>query len=253
MLKTRVMPCLLLENGRLVKTVKFNKLDYIGDPLNAIRIYNEKEVDELILLDIRATTGAHDIPFQTIADIAGECFMPLTYGGGIRKIDDIKKVFELGVEKVAINSYALENPDFITEAAKIFGSQSIIVSIDVRKKLWGKYEVFSHSGSKPCKIDPVTFARQMQNAGAGEILLTSIDQDGTWEGYDINLVQAVTQAIDIPLIASGGAGKIEDFAKVVKESNCSAVAAGSMFVYQGKGFGVLIKFPDREVLEKILL
>lgn len=252
MLKTRVIPCLLLDDGRLVKTVKFTKPNYIGDPLNAIRIYNEKEVDELIVLDIGTTTNGRSISYQAISDISSECFMPFTYGGGIRDLDDIKKIFSLGVEKISINSYAFENPKFIEQAAKLFGSQSIVVSIDVRKKFNGKYEVFTNGGHNATHMDPVTWAIQVQNAGAGEILLNAIDHDGTWTGYDTNLTSLVTKAVNIPLIACGGAGKIDDFAQVIKTSGCSAVAAGSMFVYQGKGLGVLIKFPTRRELEKVL-
>lgn len=252
MLKIRVIPCLLLKDGGLVKTVKFREPIYISDPINAVRIYNEKEVDELIFLDITATSENKKPPFKIISEIASECFMPLTYGGGIRSLEDIKKIFNLGVEKVCINSYAVENPLFIKSASDIFGGQSIVVSIDVKKNLFGKYEVFAFGGRKSTGLDPVNFAVQMEQVGAGEVLLTSIDRDGMWEGYDVELIKNVTAAVNIPVIACGGAGKIEDFAYAVKEGNASAVAAGSMIVFQGKGLGVLINFPTKDELQTIL-
>lgn len=252
MLKTRVIPCLLLSENRLVKTVKFKNPGYVGDPLNVIRIFNQKEVDELILLDILATPAQRPIAFQLISEIASECFMPLTYGGGIRSLDDIKKIFAVGVEKVSINSYAVENPRFIKSAADVFGSQSIIVSIDTRKNIWGKYEVFIHGGRKRTGLDVLEFALTMEKMGAGEILVNSLDRDGTWQGYDMDLLNRITGKLKIPVIACGGAGDIQDFVGAVKKAGCSAVAAGSMFVYQGKGLGVLIKFPARHNLEQVL-
>jgi imidazole glycerol-phosphate synthase subunit HisF len=249
MLRVRVMPCLLLRGWGLVKTVKFNNPNYVGDPINAVRIYNEKEVDELIFLDITATPESKDPPFQMISEIAGECFMPFTYGGGVRTIEEIRTIFSLGVEKVAINSYGVENPTFIRAAADLFGSQSIIVSIDVKKNLRGKYRVYTHGGRKATNLDPVQLAVQMEQAGAGEILLTSIDRDGTMEGYDIELIRNVSKALNIPLIACGGAGTVEHLAEAVKVGRASAVATGSMVVYQGKNRGVLIKFPTKMELK----
>ena len=251
MLKTRVMPCLLLNNSRLVKTVRFKKPNYIGDPINVIKIYNEKEVDELIFLDITATVENRKPPFKIISEIASECFMPFAYGGGINNLEDIKKIFSLGVEKVAINNYAIENPSFIKSASDLFGSQSIIVSIDVRKSLFGKYEVYTHSGKNATKLEPVKFAIQAEEMGAGELLLTSIDRDGTMQGYDNNLITEVSDAVSVPVIACGGAGNIEHFAEAVK-AGASAVAAGSLVVYQGFNRGVLINFPTRDELEMVL-
>ncbi len=252
MLKTRVMPCLLLRGWGLVKTVKFKKPSYVGDPINTVRIYNEKEVDELIFLDITATPQNLIPPFQTISEIATECFMPFTYGGGVRNIKDIRKIFNLGVEKVAINTCAHENPDLIREAAEVFGSQSIVVSIDVKKSLFGKYGVYTRGGRKNAGIDPVTYAKRMEEIGAGEILLTSIDRDGTFAGYDIDLIRMVTNEVGIPVIACGGAGGVEDFGKAVKDGGASAVAAGSMVVYQGAHRAVLINFPLKKELKKVL-
>jgi len=251
MLKTRVMPCLLLRESKLVKTVKFKNPDYVGDPINAVMIYNEKEVDELIFLAITATVEGQKPPFKTIHEIATECFMPFTYGGGIDNIEDMRRIFSLGVEKIAINSYAVKNPAILTEAAKQFGSQSIVASIDVRKTGPDSYEVFTHSGKRKTGLDPVKWGKTVETLGAGEILLTSIDKDGTMEGYDTNIISKVAGAVNIPIVACGGAGKIEDFGEAVA-AGASAVAAGSMFVYHGPAKGVLINFPSRESLMEIL-
>ena len=252
MLKTRVMPCLLSRNGRLVKTVKFKNPAYVGDPVNAIKIYNEKEVDELILVDITATIEEKTPSFELLSEIASECFMPLTYGGGVRDIEDMRRIFGLGIEKIAVNSYAFENPSFITAAAALFGNQSVVLSIDVKKNWLGRYSVFTHGGRKDTKRDPVEYAREMERLGAGEILLNSIDRDGTMEGYDTDLIKSVTEVVGIPVIACGGAGSVDDFGKAVRIGGASAVAAGSMVVYQGKNRGVLINFPSREELERVL-
>jgi cyclase len=252
MLKTRVMPCLLVSNGRLVKTVRFRNPAYVGDPVNAIKIYNEKEVDELILLDITATAEGRRPDFSFLSEVADECFMPLAYGGGIRDIDDISRIFSLGIEKVAINSYALENPSFIEKAAAVFGSQSILLSMDVKKNLFGKYRVYGRGGRNGTDHEPAAWAARMERMGAGEILLNSIDQDGTMEGYDTTLIRKVTEAVTVPVIACGGAGRIQDFKMAVEEGGASAVATGSMVVYQGKNKGVLINFPSQDDLKNIL-
>ncbi len=253
MLRPRVMPCLLLKNGSLVKTVKFKDPGYIGDPINAIRIYNEKEVDELIFLDICATHEKRKPPFKVLEEIASECFMPVAYGGGIRDLDEIKTIFNLGIEKVSLNSYAAEKPEFVRQAADKFGSQSIVVSIDVKKRLFGKYEVFTHGGRQGTGVSPWAYARRAQDLGAGEILLTSIDRDGTQEGYDLDLIQRVTAEVDIPVIACGGAGKIEDFGQAIKGAGASACAAGSMVVYYGRNRAVLINFPTRAELDTVII
>jgi cyclase len=252
MLKMRIMPCLLVSNGRLVKTVKFKNPAYVGDPVNAIKIYNEKEVDELILLDITATLEGRKPDFAFLSEVANECFMPLAYGGGVRDLDDIKRIFSLGIEKVAINSYAVENPAFIEKAAAIFGSQSILLSLDVKKNRFGKYGVYTQGGRMGPSADPVSWAVEAERLGAGEILLNSIDRDGTMDGYDISLIKKVTEALHVPVIACGGAGKLHDFQAAVTEGGASAVAMGSMAVYQGKNKGVLINFPSRDDLKNIL-
>lgn len=246
------MPCLLLRNKGLVKTVKFREPRYVGDPINTIRIFNEKEVDELILLDITATEEGKKANFEIIADVAGECFMPLAYGGGVSTIEDAKRIFGLGVEKIIVNSQAVEEPDFVGKLADLFGSQSIVLSMDVKKTFFGGYTVYSRRGRKATRNDPVEWAKKMELMGAGEILLTSIDRDGTFEGYDIELIKMVSSAVNIPVIACGGAGRLEDFHRAVHEGEASAVAAGSMVVYQGKNRAVLTNFPTRKDLEEIL-
>lgn len=243
------MPCLLFDNGSLVKTVKFNNSSYVGDPVNAIKIFNEKEVDELIFLDIKASTENNQPSFDIISEIASECFMPLTYGGGVNNIEDMKKIFKIGVEKISLNTEAINNPSLITEASKIFGSQSLIVSIDVKKNFWGKYEVYSKKLGKALKINPVEFAIKMEQYGAGEILLTSVDREGTWDGFDLNLIKSITSVVNIPVIACGGAGKLKDISDAVHIGGASAVAIGSMAVYQKKNLGVLINFPKEKDLD----
>lgn len=251
MLKVRVIPCLLLKNRSLVKTICFREVNYIGEPLNVVRIFNEKEVDELVLLDITATIEKKEPNYDLITEIATECYMPFSYGGGIRNLEMMRKIFNSGVEKIIINSYAIERPEFIQEAATKFGSQSIVVSIDVRKNLFGKYIVYSYGGRENSGLDPVRYARHMEEMGAGEILLTSMERDGTWAGYDHELVKDIATAVNIPVIASGGAGKVSDFAEAVGKGKASAVAIGSMAVYHSQGQGVLINFPDPQSLEEV--
>lgn len=253
MLIPRVIPCLLIKNSSLVKTIKFKKNNYIGDPINTIRIFNNCEVDELILLDITATKEKRKPNFELIKKIAGECFMPLTYGGGIKNIEDAKKIFHLGVEKIVICTYAVENPNFVQQISSIFGSQSIVISIDVKKEddKTKTYKVYTNGGGKTTKLDPIAFAVKMEKMKAGEILLNSIDKDGTMEGYDLDLIKKVSEAITVPLIACGGAGHIEDCVKAIK-AGASAVAAGSIFVYHGLNRAVLINYPERNELENIL-
>ncbi|MFQ5468992.1 MAG: AglZ/HisF2 family acetamidino modification protein [Gammaproteobacteria bacterium] len=252
MLRTRVMPCLLLHDGALVKTVRYNELNYIGDPINAVRIFNEFEVDELIFLDISASQEKSPPPFQIIEEIAGECFMPVTYGGGIGTIDDISRIHNIGIEKVAINTTLFSNSDLIKESVRKYGSQSIVASIDVKRNNSGKHSVYSRNRKLITEPDPVKWAQYLEGLGAGEILLTSVDNDGTWSGYDIEILKEVTCAVDIPVIACGGAGDLNDFNSAVKNGGASAVAAGSLFVYQKKDFGVLINYPSNAELEDAL-
>ena len=251
MLRARVFPCLLLKNFSLVKTIKFESPKYIGDPINTVIIYNEKEVDEIAFLDITATIENRKPNFQFISEIASECFMPFAYGGGISTLEDIEKTISLGAEKAIINTHAIKNPSFIRDAANLFGSQSIIVAIDVKKNPLGEYKVYSHSEKKVTDFDSIRFAVQMEALGAGEIFLNSVDRDGTMEGYDTDLIKKVSEKLTIPLVACGGAGKIEDIGNAVR-AGASAAAAGSMFIYQGKNRSVLINFPTQGELKKVL-
>ena len=252
MLKNRVIPCLLLRGESLVKTVKFDKYGYIGDPANTVRIFNELEVDELIFLDITATRENREPNFKIIAEISNECFMPLAYGGGVRSFETARRLYTSGIEKVAINTCAIENPALITQVAQHFGNQAVIGSIDIKKNFWGKYEVYSHAGTKKTKHDPVEWAVELERLGAGELLITSMDREGTWGGFDTDLIRKITDSVGIPVIANGGASTVEDIGKAVKKGGASAVALGSMVVYQGKDLGVLVNFPDRVLLEKAL-
>ena len=252
MLRPLVLPALLLQGGRLVKTVRFRKPRYVGDPINAVRIFNEKEVDELIVIDIDAGRAGVSIPLKLISRIAGECFMPMTYGGGIRTLDQIAEIMAAGVEKVSINRAAVADRGFVARAAKRFGSQSIVVSIDVRRRLFGQYEICVDGGRRRAGLEPVSLALELESEGAGEILLTSINQEGTMTGYDVDLVRRVASAVSIPVIACGGAGSIDDVIGVVCDAGASAAAVGSMAVYQGRNRGVLIGFPTRKQLAPLL-
>ncbi|MBN1936399.1 MAG: imidazole glycerol phosphate synthase subunit HisF [Anaerolineae bacterium] len=251
MIQTRVIPCLLLRNQGLVKTVQFKSPKYLGDPINIVRIFNDKEVDELIFLDITATVENNKPPFALVEKIAGECFMPLGYGGGVRTLEDMKTLFSIGIEKVVVNSYAAENPAFIRAAADLFGSQSVVVSVDVKKNRWGKYQVFTHSGTRSTGLEPIRFAAEMEKCGAGELFLTSIDRDGTMQGYDLNLVHQVSEVVGIPVVACGGAGSIRHLGEAVKQGGASAAAAGSMFVFQGPLRAVLISYPSQQELRQV--
>ncbi|MBI4361419.1 imidazole glycerol phosphate synthase subunit HisF [Candidatus Micrarchaeota archaeon] len=250
MLLTRVMPCLLLKNDRLVKTIQFKDANYVGDPVNAIKIYNEKQVDELVVLDISATRENRKPAFEAIQQIADECFMPLTYGGGITSLDDARRLFALGVEKIVVNTHAVENPSFITQASEVFGAQAVMVSIDAKKTGSG-YEVFTRSGTTPTGLDPAAHALNVQKRGAGEIFLTSIDREGTLQGYDLELIRQVSRAVSIPVIACGGAWELMHFKQAV-DAGASAVAAGSMAVYMGRNRAVLINFPNAHELSVVL-
>ena len=240
---SRLIPILLLNNESLVKTVKFNNFSYIGDPCNTVRIFNELEVDELLFLDINSSREGRPPNLSILSDIANECFMPLGYGGGIKDSDEAKKIFDIGFEKVSINTSAFLQPNLITDIAKIFGSQALVVSIDYKSNLFGQNYVYIKSGRKNLKLHPEEWAKEVENRGAGEILLTSIDREGTWQGFDIELIRRVANAVSIPVIAHGGAGKIEHIEQVLKETNVSAVALGSMVVFQKKGKGVLVNIP----------
>ncbi|MFC2138726.1 AglZ/HisF2 family acetamidino modification protein [Bacteroidota bacterium] len=252
MLRTRVIPCLQLIDQSLVKTIQFGKYGYIGDPINTVRIFNELEVDELCFLDIRATIQKRTPNLNILSEIANECFMPLSYGGGVKDAETAKKILSIGFEKIILNTSAIENPNLISQIAKHSGNQSIIISIDVKKSFLGSYTVYSHDGTKKTKLEPINWAKQVEDLGAGELLITSMDRDGTWKGYDIDIIKKVTDEVNIPVIANGGAGNVENIEKVIKEGKASAVALGSMVVYQQKDMGVLVNFPDKNILENVL-
>jgi len=252
MLQKRVIPCLLLHKGGLYKTEKFKKPTYIGDPINAIKIFNEKEVDELIIIDIDATVNNCEPNYKFIEDIASECFMPVCYGGGVKTIKQMKEIYALGIEKISLSSAVIENPNILKEAQAIFGRQSVIVTIDIKKDLFGKKRVFINNGKKNTKKDPIDFAKEVVVLGAGEIVINSIDNDGVMKGYDIELLKEIKENIDIPLIALGGAGNLNDIKEVFQSSKVDAVACGSMFVYHGALKGVLINYPLYEEIEKII-
>lgn len=251
MFRPRVIPCLLLRNKGLVKSVKFKDYRYIGDPINAVRIFNAKEADELIFLDINASAENRKPPLDLIEKIGDEAFMPFTVGGGIKTIADIRALLSVGAEKVAINSHAVENPQFIREAADVFGSSTIVVSIDAKRKRFGGYEVYTRAGEKSTGLDPVKFAIQMEKMGAGEMMINAVDRDGTMAGYDVDLIKRVANSVTIPIIAAGGMGKLDDISTVTNEGNASAAAAGSYFVYHGKRRAVLINFPSQDELNRL--
>lgn len=252
MKRIRVIPVLLLKNGDLVKTVRFQKPTYIGDPINAVRIFNEKRVDELILLDIDAKRGEKRSEDQLLSEIAGEAFMPVAFGGGIDNLAQVEKILKQGIEKVVVNSAAAENPGLVTSIARQFGSQSVVISMDVRRNAFGSYRVFTEGGRKSTGSDPVAHAKRLADAGAGEILVTSIAHEGTGEGYDLKLTRAIADAVSVPVIANGGASSVADLAAAVNSGHASAVAASSMFIFQGKHRAVLISFPDESLLREEL-
>jgi cyclase len=247
----RVIPSLLLRNGGLVKTVGFKNPVYVGDPINAVKIFNDKEVDELVLLDIDASRKGRGPDFALLGRIAREAFMPMAYGGGLRSLDDLSRVLGMGYEKIAINSVALQDIDFVRRAADACGSQSVVVSIDVKRDLFGRHVVFDHVSGKT-RGEPAAFARQASHAGAGEVLLNAVHRDGTQEGYDLEVIRKVAAAVDVPLVALGGAGSIKDF-NLALAAGASAVAAGSIFVFHGPRRAVLITYPDRSELDECLL
>lgn len=251
MLQKRVIPCLLLHKGGLYKTVKFKNPTYIGDPINAIKIFNEKEVDELMFLDIDASASNKEPNFALIEDIASECFMPLCYGGGVKTIEQMKRIYSLGVEKVSLSASAVLLPHLIEEAASRFGRQSVIVTIDVKKELFGPKKVYIHNGKTNTKIGVVDFVKKMEECGAGELVINSIDRDGAMNGFDLELLSEIKSNTTIPIIALGGAGNISHIAEVFEKCKLDAVACGSMFVYQGPLKGVLISYPKQAEIIKL--
>ena len=250
MTQARVIPCLLIRGNGLVKTRKYKDSVYIGDPVNAVRIFSDKEADEIVILDIDASKKGLEPNYELIAEMAGEAFMPLAYGGGVRNLEQIKQLVRAGVEKVVINTHATESMNAIHEAVKIFGSQAIVGAVDVRRKIFGGYTVVSNSGTVETNLNLQQHLSNLVQAGVGELFINNVDRDGTMDGYDLTLVKAVAKS-SVPVVVCGGAGNLEDMAEAVFEGGASAVAAGSMFVFHGKHRAVLINYPKAAELETI--
>ncbi|HBZ26129.1 MAG TPA: imidazole glycerol phosphate synthase subunit HisF [Rikenellaceae bacterium] len=252
MLYPRIIPCLLVHNKGLVKTVKFSAPKYVGDPINAVRIFNEKEVDELIVIDIDATIENREPDYKMIENLAAESRMPLCYGGGIKTADQAQRIFSLGVEKIALSSSVIENPLIVSEIAAHVGTQSVIVILDVKKKFFSKkYEIWTHNATNNTGKDPVEFAKLCESLGAGEIIINSIDQDGVMKGYDLNLIDQIRESISLPMTVLGGAGSLDDVGELIRKHGIIGIAAGSLFVFKGKYKAVLINYPNP--IEKELL
>ena len=251
MLRPRIIPSLLIQDNGLVKTVNFKNPKYVGDPINAVRIFNEKEVDELAIFDIDATAKGLEPNYSLIERIANQSRMPLCYGGGVKTVEQAQKIFGLGIEKIALSSAVLHNPELITQIANRVGAQSVIVVLDVKKKLFGGYEVYSHNGKKSTGINPFDFAEKAQRLGAGEIIINSIDQDGVMKGFDMNLIDKVRDKISLPLTVLGGAGELQHIQQVIHKHGVIGVAAGSLFVFKGVYKAVLINYPEKGEKEKL--
>jgi cyclase len=245
MLRPRIIPCLLVHQKGLVKTVKFNEGKYVGDPINAVRIFNEKEVDELMVLDIDATVDNKEPDFNMIKNLAMECRMPFCYGGGVKTVEHVKKIINLGAEKVAISAEAIRNPSIISEMSKTVGGQSVVIVLDIKKSgFFGKYELYTHNGKKSTGKSPFEFAKLVEENGAGEIIVNSIDNDGVMKGYDMNLIDKIRQSVSLPITVLGGAGSLDDIKAVINKHNIIGLAAGSLFVFKGIYKAVLISYPS---------
>jgi imidazole glycerol-phosphate synthase subunit HisF len=247
----RLIPVLLLKGKGLVKTVKFKDPKYIGDPINAVKIFNDLKADELVFLDITASKEGRTVSVDLVKDIGDEAFMPFGVGGGINDIKQIELLLKAGAEKVVINTNAVHKPGLVDEAAKIFGSQSIVVSIDAKKNLFGKYGCWIKDGSENAKIDPIEFAKKAEDLGAGELIINSIDLDGMMTGYDIELIKSIADIVSVPVVACGGAGNLEHIRRAYSEGNAHALAAGSMFVFHGPRRAVLINYPSKSELKQL--
>jgi cyclase len=246
MLRPRITPCLLIQNDGLVKTQKFADPKYVGDPINAVKIFNEKEVDELIVLDIDASTLGREPNYALIRSLANECRMPLCYGGGVKTVEQVERIIQLGVEKVAISSAAIADPDFIAQAARRVGSQSLVVVLDVKKTgLLRRHEIFVQNGKTAAGLLPADFVEKLEALGAGEIVINSIDGDGLMQGYDLGLIEAIRKRTSLPITALGGAGSLADIQGLIEKFGIIGAAAGSLFVFKGKYRAVLIYYPSR--------
>jgi cyclase len=251
MLRPRIIPSLLLHDKGLVKTVNFKFPKYVGDPINAVRIFNEKEVDELAFFDIDATVLNKEPDYILIEKLAKQSRMPLCYGGGVKTIEQAQKILGLGIEKIALSSAVVKNPQLVTQIAESVGSQSVIVVLDIKKKLLGGYEVYTHNGKKSTGINPIKFAKELELLGVGEIIINSIDQDGVMKGFDLALIEKIAESISIPLTVLGGAGSLVDIEKVIDKHGVIGVAAGSLFVFKGPYKAVLINYPSQIEKNKI--
>jgi cyclase len=245
MLRPRIIPSLLIRDKGLVKTLNFKSSKYIGDPINAVRIFNEKEVDELAIFDIDATVHNKEPDYLLIEKLANQSRMPLCYGGGVKTIEQAQRIFGLGIEKIALSSAAIQHPGLVTKIAERVGSQSVIVVLDVKKKLFGGYELYTHNGNNSTGINPIKFIKELELAGVGEIIINSIDKDGTMQGYDFALIDKITEVVNMPLTVLGGAGSLDDIQKVIERYGVIGVAAGSLFVFQGPYKAVLINYPNQ--------
>lgn len=251
MLRPRIIPSLLIQDNGLVKTVSFKNPKYVGDPINAVKIFNEKAVDELAIFDIDATVKGQEPNYSLIERIANQSRMPLCYGGGVKTVEQAQRIFSLGIEKIALSSSVIHNPNLITQIAERVGSQSVIVVLDVKKKLFGGYEVYTHNGKKSTGLNPFKFIEDVQKLGAGEIVVNSIDQDGVMKGYDMSLIDKARNSTSLPMTVLGGAGSLDDIQTVIKRHNIIGVAAGSLFVFKGVYKAVLINYPSKEEKEKL--
>ena len=251
MLHPRIIPCLLVHKKGLVKTVKFRDSKYIGDPINAVKIFNEKEVDELIVLDVDATVENREPDYKMIENLATECRMPLCYGGGIKTISQAQRILSLGVEKIAISSAVFKSSGLVKELSLAIGSQSVVVVFDVKKKLFGGYEIFTHNAKNKVKQDFLELIEIVQQLGAGEIVINSIDNDGVMKGYDTDLIEKVKSRLKIPLTVLGGAGDLKDIGQAIEKFGLMGCAAGSLFVFKGKYKAVLINYPDQMIKNRL--
>ena len=252
MYRSRVIPVLLLKDLGLVKSVQFGKYRYIGDPINAVKIFNDLVADELVFLDILANQEKRRISLDFVRKVGAEANMPFGVGGGIKSLDDIQEVLAAGAEKAVLNTFAMENPTLVREAANEFGTSTITVSMDVKKRLFKGERVFTFGGRRPTRWTPVEWAMHMQDQGAGELVVNSIERDGKMEGYDLDLIRSISECVSIPVVALGGAGTMEHLREALEIGCASAVAAGSMFVYHGPRRAVLINYPDRSELMEIV-
>lgn len=253
MLHPRIIPCLLIQNNGLVKTVKFKDAKYVGDPINAVKIFNEKQVDELMVLDIDATIQNKEPNYKRIENLASECRMPLCYGGGIKNVQQAQRIFALGVEKIAISSAAIGNFNLLKEIAQIVGNQSVVVVLDVgKRKLSNRYDIWTHNATKNTKKNPIEFAKELQEVGVGEIVINSIDRDGTMKGYDYAIIEKIREQIDIPMTVLGGVGSLKDIEDLIDRYGIIGAAAGSLFVFKGSYRAVLITYPTIQEKEAFI-